>query len=345
MIAGERHCNTLQIGVLYNSETGTVRGEPQDIIALQETETTAQVVHDTLSSVGYATSKIAVKASLDELQDTLSHYSNQDTFIFNICDGFGGKNFGSVQVIKLIESLGFKHTGSTAEVIAQCTDKARAKESLIRFGVPTPAYQIFDRPEGDVFINFPVIVKPQTEDASLGIDLRSVVCSQAELLARVRYIIEQYDQPALAEEFVSGRELAVALLGNGEDIQTLPISENDYCNIENPLQRLLTYEAKWIAESPYFQNILIRCPAPLDLAAERTIYATAVNAFQAMGLRDLGRIDIRYDNLIPYIIDINEIPDLALDFGFPREARLAGYTYEQMIERILDTALRREGWR
>lgn len=279
------------------------------------------------------------------MRDTLSHYSNQDTFIFNICDGFGGKNFGSVQVIELIKSLGFKHTGSTAEVIAQCTDKARAKESLIRFGVPTPAYQIFDRPEGDVFINYPIIVKPQTEDASLGIDLRSVVCSQAELLERVRYVIEQYDQPALAEEFVSGRELAVAVMGNGEDILTLPISENDYCNIENPLQRLLTYEAKWIARVSLFSERLIHCPAALDPAAERTIYETATNAFKAMGLRDLGRMDIRYDNLIPYIIDINEIPDLSPDSGFPREARLAGYTYEQMIERILDAALRREGWR
>jgi D-alanine-D-alanine ligase len=345
MIDGERYHNQLQIGILYNSEKGTVRGEPQDIIALQETENTAQGIYNVLCSLGYNTSRIAISGSLEELRDSLSQFSNQDTFLFNICDGFGGKNFGSVQVIELVESLGFKHTGSNAQVIAQCTDKARAKESLVRYGLPTPACQVFDKPEGDVTINFPLIVKPQTEDASLGIDLRSVVCSRAELLARVRYVIEQYDQPALVEEFVSGRELAVALWGNGEDIQTLPISENDYCNIENPLERLLTYEAKWIAESPYYQNILVRCPASLETAAERAICQTAIDAFRAMRLRDLGRVDIRYNNLVPYVIDINEIPDLSLDSGFPREAGLAGYSYDRMVEKILDIALRREGWR
>ena len=345
MTAGERHQKLFQIAILYNTETGTVRGEPQDIIALQETENTAQTIQEALSTLGYQTNKISVNASLVELSNTLSNYSNQDTFIFNICDGFGGKNFGSVQVIELIEEFGFKHTGATAAVIAQCTDKARAKEFLIRNGVPTPAYEIFDRPEGKTSLEFPIIVKPQLEDASLGIDLRSVVCTQAELLARVRYVIEQYDQPALVEEFVQGRELSVALLGNGEEIETLPISEDDYCNIENPLQRLLTYEAKWIAESPYYQNISVHCPASLEPDVEQLTYQTAINAFHAIGLRDLGRIDIRYHNLIPYVIDINEIPDLSIDSGFPRETRLAGYTYPQMVERILDTALRREGWR
>ncbi len=345
MTAGERHRKLLQIAILYNSEIGTVRGEPQDIIALQETENTALCIHETLSDLGYQTTRISVNSSLDELCNALSHYSNQDTFIFNICDGFGGKNFGSVQVIELIESLGFKHTGATSSVIAQCTDKARAKEFLVRNGVPTPGYDIFERAEGKTSLEFPVIVKPQLEDASLGIDLHSVVCSQADLLARVRYVIEQYDQPALVEEFIQGRELSVSLLGNGDEIETLPISEDDYCNIEDPLQRLLTYEAKWIAESPFYQNISVHCPASLEPVEEHYIYQTAINAFHAAGLRDLGRIDIRYHNLIPYIIDINEIPDLSMDSGFPREARLAGYTYSQMVERILDIALRREGWR
>jgi D-alanine-D-alanine ligase len=345
MIAGEQQNDRLQIAILYNSETGTVRGAPQDIIALQETECTAQGIYDTLSSLGYITTKIAVKASLDELHDTLCGYSNQDVFIFNICDGFAGKNFGSVQVVEMIESLGFKHTGAAAQDISECIDKACAKERLLRCGVPTPAFQVFTHPAGETHLNFPLIVKPQTEDASLGIDLQSVVSCQADLLDRVRYIIEQYDQAAIVEEFIPGRELAVGLLGNGESLQTLAISENDYCNIENPLQRLLTYEAKWIAESPFYQNILIRCPAPLEPVEERLIFQTAIDAFHAMGLCDLGRVDLRYYNLVPYVIDVNEIPDLSTDSGFPREAGLAGYSYAQMIERILDAALKREGWR
>jgi D-alanine-D-alanine ligase len=106
----------------------------------------------------------------------------------------------------------------------------------------------------------------------------------------------------------------------------------------------LTYESKWKSGSPYFKNIPSRIPAPLTRKEEQVVRKVAEGSFRAVGLRDLGRVDIRFQNGIPYVIDINELPDLSPDAGFWNSARVAGFTYPQMVERILTHALKREGW-
>ena len=97
-------------------------------------------------------------------------------------------------------------------------------------------------------------------------------------------------------------------------------------------------------ESPFFQNIPSRIPALLTFKEEQAIRKVAENTFRAVGLRDFGRVDIRFDNGIPYIIDINELPDLSPDAGFWNSARVGGMSYPQMVERILTLAMKREGW-
>ncbi len=332
-----------QIAVLYNEEQRTIRGEPQDLIALQCTTTVARLLHEALLVRGYPTVKIAVQESLDDLREQLQGYSPEDTFILDNCDGFNGNNMAAVSVLELIESMGFKHTGAPAHVVALCTDKARAKRRLMECGVPTPAFQVFQRPTGDLRLTYPVIVKPATEDGSLGIDLSSVVSNPRDLYARISYVLNQYHQVALVEEFIPGREFAISLWGN-EIVEAMPVAEEDYSWVKDPLQCLITYEAKWLPNSPYFQNIVIRCPADITAEEERQVKSTAIRAYQAVGLRDLGRMDMRYYNGIPYILDINELPDLAPDSGFANTAAVAGYTYADTVERIVRFALLREGW-
>ncbi len=336
--------NDFRIVILFNVEGQTSRGEPQDLIALQYTARVSEHLYHALCSLGYETSKLSVRDSLVDLKHDLSRFSPENTFIFNNCDGFGGENIGAIRIVELVEDLGYKHTGSTAETIGICTDKGRAKERLIHNGVPTPPFQIFHQPSGDILLDFPVIVKPLTEDASLGIDLNSVASNRENLFNRVRYIIDTYNQPAMVEEFIQGRELAISMWGN-ENVEALPIYEDDYSLIVDPLQCLLTYEAKWVTNSPYYQNIAVRCPTILpDLSAE-CVRQTAIDAYHAVGLRDFGRVDIRFYNQIPYVIDINEIPDLSPESGFPITVAAAGYSYAEMVEKIIDFALRREGWR
>ena len=335
--------NPRQVAILFNKDGQVTRGDPQDLLAIQCTITATQNLYKALTSLGYQVVKIPVRGNLEELEDRLCSFSPKETFIFNNCDGFNGNNLGAVQVIRLIERMGFGHTGASADSIELCINKPRCKENLKRFGIPTPQYQVFERAEGEFRLEFPVIVKPSVEDASMGIDLCSVVCNREDLFSRVAYIIGEYQQPAIVEQFIAGRELAVAMWGN-EIVEILPIAEDDFSAIPDPLQHVLTYESKWKPESPYFQNIPSRIPAALTSKEEQVVRKVAEASFRAAGLRDLGRVDIRFDNGIPYVIDINELPDLSPDAGFWNSARATGLTYAQMVERVLTHALKREGW-
>lgn len=334
---------TLQVAILYNIEDDVPRGDPHDLLAIQYTANTTQYIYEALTSLGYNTVRIAVRDSLPALQQVLKSFSPEATFIFNNCDGFNGNNLAAVNVLRVVEELGFAHTGTTAKGMELCTNKPRAKERLMARGIPTPAYQVFDCLDGDFLLEFPVIIKPATEDASMGIDLHSVATDSEALFECIRRVIKIYEQPAMVEQFIPGREVAVAMWGNNP-VQVLPIAEEDYSCITDPLQRLLTFEAKWEQDSYYYKNINARCPASLSMFEETRIQQTAIDTFHAMKLRDFGRVDIRYYEGIPYIIDINELPDLSPESGFWNSARAAGYQYPEMIERILKFAMKRAGW-
>ncbi len=331
------------VALVYNQDDDLAKGDEQDLIAVQDTAKTADSVFQALCQLGYSTIKVPVRGDLQMFAQDMSQYSPHNTFVFNISDGLGGDNSGASRVARAIEELGFAHTGATGAAVERCTDKARAKRHLIRRGVPTPAYQVFKKPAGDVALQFPAIVKPVAEDASMGIDVDSVVTNPNDLFHRVDYVVSEYRQPALVEEFIEGREFAISMFGNGK-VECLPIVEEDFSQVDDPLKHFLPYESKWIEDSFLFRNITAVCPAPLadrDLAA---VEKAAAETFRAMGLRDFGRVDVRYREGVPYVIDINEIPDLSPESGFPRSAGVAGYTYEAMIERILRLAMHREGW-
>lgn len=334
---------SFQVALLFNEDAQITKGAPQDLLAVQGTVKATQHLYEGLTSLGYPVTKLAVKGNLEDIEDVLCSFPPKDTFIFNNCDGFNGNNLGAVDVIRLIERMGFKHTGAIADSIEMCIDKPQSKARLIKFGVPTPRYQVFERAEGEFHLKFPIIIKPSVEDASMGIDLDSVVSDQECLFHKIAYIVEKYEQPAIVEEFVCGRELAVAMWGN-DVIEFLPIAEEDFSWVANPLERLLTYDSKWKTDSPYYQNIPARVPAVLNRKEAQVVKKAAEGSFRALGLRDFGRVDIRLQDGIPYIIDVNELPDLAPDAGFWNSARTTGIAYPQMVERILTYALKREGW-
>jgi len=332
------------IALIYNQEEEIIRGESQDLIALQYTIKTAASIHEALCRLGYQTVMVPVRNDIEVFAQDLSLYSPRNTFVFNICDGFAGDNFSASRIPKLLRELGFKHTGSRAEAIRLCTDKARAKQRLVKQGVPTPAYQIFSRPSGDVSLHFPAIVKPVHEDASMGIDEKSVVTNSTDMFQRVDYVVSEYAQPALVEEYITGREFSVSMWGNGT-MEVMPITEHDFSAVKDPLKSLLTYESKWVEDSFTYNEFRVICPAQLAPAEEQNVKTVAVDAFRAMGLRDFGRVDIRHRDNVPYVIDINEIPDLSPDAGFARSAERAGYGYDQMVDHILNLALHREHWK
>jgi D-alanine-D-alanine ligase len=334
----------LSILVLFNLESQTQRGEPRDLLAMQETAEIAYSLSKAFSQLNYKTHEVPVGGSLDDLQRQMSVFSSETTFVFNVCDDFEGHSLGAGKVARVIEDMGFMTTGERAGVTEVCMDKGRTKARLIERGAPTPDYQIYETLDRPFLLHFPAIVKPLVEDASFGIDFESVVNNLPDLQARVSYIIEKYRQPALVEEFVIGRELMVGILGN-ERLEFLPISEVDYSTIDDPFKRILTYEAKWVEDSPYYRATPVHCPADLPEELAWRVRLAAASAYKAAGIQDYGRVDMRLADGVPYVLEVNEAPDLAPGAGFANAAQTAGYSFPQLVERILQIALQREARR
>jgi D-alanine-D-alanine ligase len=315
-----------------------------DMVAIQDTEHTANSIFTALKDCGYPVSLIAVSLSLDELQQKLSSFSPADTFIFHNCDGFQGRSMGGADLVAEIERLGFAHTGANSAAIRNSTDKGVAKQLLQKAGIPTPAFQICREPKEEILVPFPVIVKPLAEDASLGITLNSVARTPDAVPALVQHILDTYHQPALVEEFIIGRELICALTGNGPETRLLPISEIDYSPVKDPLEQLLTYESKWVEGTLYFDQVVSCCPADLTPVEMTAVENAVIQAFHVLGMRDFCRVDLRLKSGIPYILEVNDLPDLAPASGFARTALAAGFTYPGILETILTIAMTREGW-
>jgi D-alanine-D-alanine ligase len=190
----------------------------------------------------------------------------------------------------------------------------------------------------------PWIVKPVREDASHGIDARSVVHGEAALRSRAGRVIARYGQPALVEEFVDGREFNVGVLGEGDEIETLPLSEIDFSEFPAGKPRIITFRAKWVEESAEWAGARV-VPAtdlPAELASQ--LADTAVAAYRALGLRDYGRVDLRWSERHgPIVVDVNPNPDLAQECGLARAAARKGMSYVDLIGRILECASARQG--
>ncbi|MCS7010068.1 MAG: ATP-grasp domain-containing protein [Anaerolineales bacterium] len=331
------------IVLLYNEDTEILHGAPTDSIAVQSTVATAESVFQALLELEYPVYKAAIRESLEEIEQHLSAFDRRSTLVFNCCDGFRGVNRGAVDVIRRLEELGFAHTGANFASAQACIYKPITKAILIANGVETPAYQVFHSPNESFRLPFPAIVKPAAEDGSIGITHNSVVTNLRELRREVERVLVLYCQPALVETFIPGREFSVSILGN-QSPEILPIAEQDYSRISDPLAQLLTYQSKWDPAAPEYYDIPALVPADLSKSEEQLVRETARRAFQALGLRDLGRIDLRLLNGIPYVLEVNELPDLAPEAGFWNSARAAGMTYPQLIDRIVQHALKREGW-
>ena len=262
--------------------------------------------------------------------------------IFNCCESSALE----MKVAAALEMSGIPLTGSPALALGMALDKNITKSLFVAHGVPTapwivlsPAYeaQAVER------LSFPAIVKPLAEDASVGIGAGSVVENPDNMVERARFIWREFGQPALVEEFIDGRELNVALLANSpEAFEMLPVSEIVFSGFPGR-HRVVTYDAKWLADSPEFSATAPQCPAELTPELEREFRAIALRAAAALQLSDYCRIDLRVrssDTAI-FVLEANPNPDISRDSGFARSALASGRTYAGVICEIVERAIER----
>ena len=299
----------------------------------------------------------AVKDAIAEFHNVTLVEANNDAFsklkelkpdiVFNFAEGLIGVNRES-HMPAILEMLQIPYLGSDALTLGICLDKSRAKEILTYHKIPNATFLVADRIEdiGKASFEFPLIVKPISEGSSKGIFSSSFVKNRTELEDEVRRIVSSYNQPALIEEFLPGREFTAAVLGNGNEAEVLPIIEILYEEFPKDIVPLYSYEAKWILDTKENEFNVFDCPAKLDKKLEAQIKETVLRAYNVLRCKDWSRIDVRLDkNGVPNIIEINPLPGIMPDpnenSSFPKAARMAGMNYNQLIQSALYHAAKR----
>jgi D-alanine-D-alanine ligase len=271
--------------------------------------------------------------------------------VFNLVEHFHDDEGQEASVAGLYELLGVEYTGNRATALSLCQNKVRTKMLLSAAGLPTPPYMVVEAlpvpAPATRGLTFPLIVKPAREDASGGVEDDSVVWDQDALVDRVRYVLEWFEQPVLCEQYIDGREIHAAILGN-EPPRVLPLFEmefdDSYFREEGEVSRpsIITYSAKWDPTTEAFYAMEPVCPAHLDPALADRIRALAAAAFHVLECRDYARVDMRVDRTgNPYILEVNPNPDLAVDGAFETCAKASGLSYPQTLRAIVDAALSR----
>jgi D-alanine-D-alanine ligase len=327
--------------LLYNLVEQLDQGEARDLVTDQEVVHTAQSIVQGLRSTGHEMTVTPVR-NLDEVARATADADPGDTLVFNLCENLAGRAEDEPQVPEKLEELGFHYTGSPPGTLATCLNKSYTKAQLMDHGVPTAPYQVFRRADEPITVPLPAIVKPQAQDASIGIDRSSVVHDERALRCRVEYILETYRQPALVEAFIIGREFNVGVWGNGV-AHTLPLAEIDFSAWTDPYAHVVHFEAKWDETCPEYQTMNVLCPAQVEPELARRIEEVVLAAYRAMGCRDYARVDLRVKDGVPYVLEVNPNPCLATDGGFANAARVAGYDYARMAHQIASWAWWRRG--
>ncbi len=253
---------------------------------------------------------------------------------FNVAEGWGGRGRESF-VPALLDMLDIPYTGSDALTLGVSLDKALAKAIALSQGVATPPYLKAESVDAlqAMDLSFPLFVKPNCEGSSMGIGEGALVKDHDQLRRAVTRILKRYREPALVEQFMEGREFTVGLLGNGHDLQVFPILE---IVLPEGVQ-YYPYERK----AEHAREL--QCPAgiPEDVAEEMARMAIAV--CRALECRDFARVDFRADGQgRPHFLEINPLPGLHPESSlFPQQAYAAGLSYQELIGRILEAAMKR----
>lgn len=309
-------------------------GDPEDANAEFDAKSTIAVITKALEKGG---NKVVKIGNVNNLLEKISHLSVD--IVFNISEGLYGRNRES-QVPILLEMKGVPFVGSDGLTLGATLDKVIAKKIFLAEGIPTPRFmEAKDTQSLDNLdhLKFPLIVKPRYEGSSKGLSDQSRVENKTDLKKQVEFIVENYHQPALIEEFISGFEYTVAIVGN-DPPEVLP-----------PVQ--IKIDGRFKLDDKFYTFARIKsnrleyvCPENMPKELKEKIYDLALRSYLALECRDFGRVDFRVDNSgKPYVLELNPLPSLSSEDVFMTIAKRMGVSYDSLINRILNYALERHG--
>ena len=256
---------------------------------------------------------------------------------FNMCEGIDGIATLESSVISVLELFKVPFTGASSYTTAICLRKPVINAILEKAGLPIPRFATIQRGDPLVSVGFPAIVKPAAEDASLGVEQRSVVRNTRQLAERVEAMLELWSE-VIVQRYVDGREVNVGILGD----TVLPISEIDFRKTPAGRWRIVTYKSKWVTGSEDDLAAIPRCPAKLPAKVANEIRRVAGAAWKIVGGFGYGRVDMRIDqDGRPWILEVNANPDIMHNAGFATMAQVAGVEYPALIRSICELGLER----
>ncbi len=322
----------LPVLLVYNIDPAWEFGEQEEAV------TATQELIDALRQVGHPVTPVQVNDM--DLRRILTPYDPGRFVVLNWCEALPGLAHSDALAAEAIEEMGFTYSGSPPPVLRLSSNKDRVKETLLRAGVPTPEGFVCENAGRARWDRFPAIVKPVREHCSIGITPEAVVLDEESLRERIAFVTETYQQPALVEEFIDGREFRVTLWGN-EDVEVLPPVEMEFSAFSDLRERLCSWDAKFTPGSRPYTEIRTVAPAPLTPEELRLLEDVSRAAYRAMAIRDYARFDFRLRDGVFYLLDPNPNPDISADASLALTAELAGHLYGRMGSRLVLLAARR----
>jgi D-alanine-D-alanine ligase len=264
--------------------------------------------------------------------------------VFNLTESYAGDDTMEMNVAAYLDLIGLPYTGAGPHASFLAQDKATAKKMFAFHGIRTPYFATAYRGNIDHAhdVKFPLIVKPQLEDGSIGIDAAAVVNGVKELMERVQYVQNEFDSPALIEEYIEGREIYAAIIGSYERTEVLPLVELDLSQLPEGVPRIASRDVKFERDSQAYKVTKSAVVENLDEETTHKLSDTAVAAYRAVKLRDYGRIDMRLTaEGEVYVIEANPNPWLSSKHEFAMAAKKSGRSYTELIKNIVELALER----
>ena len=342
----------MKVAILYNTFEGYEEYPGANIEAeavskgkkKKKKKTDLEAITDALRALGHEPSTLAI----DGRPETLTNVRRTDAdLFFNLVESYAGDDTMEMHFAAFLDLIGKRYTGSGPHGSFLAMDKSVAKMIMRCHDLHTPDSAVVNkgRVEHAQDIRFPVIVKPAAEDASKGIDATSVVSSIKELFEKIEYVHHEFDSPALLEEYIEGREIYAAILGNDKP-EALPLIELDLSKLPDGMPRIAGYEVKFDVTTEAYRKTKSAPAKDLDPQTTARIEQTAITAFRALKLRDYGRIDMRLkDDGRVYVLEANPNPWLDPAAEFAMAAKESGRSYTELIGEIVDLAMRRYGVR
>jgi D-alanine-D-alanine ligase len=325
--------------ILYNEPT--LPEDHPDAVSEHEILYTADAVGNILTAAGYQVTRLGVNYDPAALAAGLRQH--RPDVVFNLFEGTADHGHTEAYAAGVLHWLGIPFTGSPFETLCLARNKHWTKYLLRGAGLPTAEFFVADGPDVPPCpLEWPVIVKPALQDASVGVDQRSVVTDQKALRERVAYLLANYGPPVLVEQFILGREFTVAVI-EAPDLRPLPVSEIVFLKTPG-LWPIVTFDAKWKPGSDDYEATPPKYPAEISPRLGEKLVGLALKAFRLLGCRDYARVDFRVRPTgKPYILEVNPNPDFSPDAGLAGGLGAAGLTHAQFTVQLVQNALKRGG--